>query len=289
MTARVRILPEFLFDTADVGQGTTERTIEGLYHLKRLSDLMSPDPREWEYRGDVADAGAPVAKCSCGHPIRYVFTIWHKTDGRGLPIGSVCIETSVPVLISQGAGVLASALTAAVEKLKAQIEEAKKRERDALNDATAYELAKEYESLLAWCHDSRDAMLRSRCSWLPTFLYRIPTKPKPCSSPGRTVASLAQKYSSLWIAAQGWTVEPAGHEATSKCGLASIPTPSHTRLLETIRTKIEKERYHHMVSLKRMDDVYQGNVPQHAKASILRHTHQLAGLDKTLNLIGGAS
>jgi hypothetical protein len=49
------------------------------------------DVREWTFDGEVIDLGIPSGKCTCDHPIRYVFVI-HHPDGRTAPVGSECIN-----------------------------------------------------------------------------------------------------------------------------------------------------------------------------------------------------
>ncbi len=49
------------------------------------------DAREWQFDGEVIDLGVPSGKCTCDHPIRYVFVIRHP-DGRTAPVGSECIN-----------------------------------------------------------------------------------------------------------------------------------------------------------------------------------------------------
>jgi len=47
----------------------------------------------WEYTGVVLDAGKAVAKCGCGHAIRYEF-VWGHKDGRSNITGSVCVNNA---------------------------------------------------------------------------------------------------------------------------------------------------------------------------------------------------
>ena len=49
------------------------------------------DARQWTFDGEVIDLGVPIGKCTCDHPIRYVFVIRHP-DGRTAPVGSECIN-----------------------------------------------------------------------------------------------------------------------------------------------------------------------------------------------------
>lgn len=49
------------------------------------------DAREWQFDGEMVDLGTPSGKCTCDHPIRYVFVIRHP-DGRTAPVGSECIN-----------------------------------------------------------------------------------------------------------------------------------------------------------------------------------------------------
>src|SRR5271166_5680531 len=49
------------------------------------------DAREWTFDGEIIDLEFPTGKCTCDHPIRYVFVINHP-DGRSAPVGSECIN-----------------------------------------------------------------------------------------------------------------------------------------------------------------------------------------------------
>ena len=58
----------------------------------RLIKALSPNPSEWEYRGEIYDTESPGGSmCACGHPIRYEFYIYHP-DGRKAVVGSTCVE-----------------------------------------------------------------------------------------------------------------------------------------------------------------------------------------------------
>ena len=49
------------------------------------------DPSKWTFEGEIIDLGTPSGKCTCDHPIRYVFVI-HGPDGKTAPVGSECIN-----------------------------------------------------------------------------------------------------------------------------------------------------------------------------------------------------
>lgn len=84
------------------------------------------DPSKYEYRGECIDLGRPTGKCTCDHPIRYVFPIYNPETGAMAPCGSECInhfQSYNPELFAR--------LQKAVEKLERKLAD----EQIALNRA----------------------------------------------------------------------------------------------------------------------------------------------------------
>ena len=113
--------------------GSIEQNEKHLYqvesqeiHARKLLEALAPDPREWTYNGEVEDAEGPVAECACGHRIRWCFIIHRERDGRVAQVGSVCVNHFAVI-----APELCVSLTAAVEKLKADIAADKKKAKEA--------------------------------------------------------------------------------------------------------------------------------------------------------------
>lgn len=88
------------------------------------------DPSQYEYTGQCIDAGQPVARCACGHQIRYCFIIRHKVNGNTAQVGSTCIGHFEG--INPG---LYTSLLEAVADLEARIAEEKAKVRRAAQDA----------------------------------------------------------------------------------------------------------------------------------------------------------
>jgi len=97
--------------------------------LNLISALAPYAPSEYEYRGEVADAGAPVAQCACGHPIRFCFPIYHAS-GKTAILGSTCVEHYSLLCPETGAR-----MKAAEERLHAEIAAARKLAARATADA----------------------------------------------------------------------------------------------------------------------------------------------------------
>ena len=197
----------------------TER-VEKLDHLKRLADAMKPDAREYEYRGEVVDAAGENAKCSCGHPIRYVFLVRRKTDNHAVPIGSVCIETSVPWLIAHGNQALADALSGAVAKLKKEIAEAKRREAEARASELVMGLTAEWAALMDWREEARKAWTRAHGAWMPHQLYVSQAPLRALTTAGRTLSSIRKRYGTVWAMFEAWA-------KTADVRLPNLPSPAH--------------------------------------------------------------
>jgi len=106
----------------------TERRRAPISH--RLGQLgvfvraLAPDPTEWTYDGTCIDHGPrSQARCVCGQRIRYVFVVTRPRDGRSIQIGSVCITTSIPLLLAGGAADLADRLAEGVRRHHATVHE----------------------------------------------------------------------------------------------------------------------------------------------------------------------
>jgi len=59
----------------------------------------------------------------CGQRIRYVFVVTRARDARSIKIGSVCITTSIPLLLAGGAADLADRLAEGVKRHHAAVHE----------------------------------------------------------------------------------------------------------------------------------------------------------------------
>lgn len=106
-------------------------------HVSALLSALG-NPSEWEYTGTVVDAGQSEAKCACGHPIRYCFEIRHATRGQ-THVGSTCIDHLAAITPQLGA-----ALTAAREKLEAEIKAAEAAAKRTAADAANAALWNDY-------------------------------------------------------------------------------------------------------------------------------------------------
>ena len=155
------------FDLALHESGTRLANLE---HLKRIADAMYPDPREWAYTGQVIDAGAPCEKCACGHPIRYIFVIERKRDGKALPIGSTCITSTVPHLLANGAVNLATALRQALSDHEQALADIAKSERAAQQHADCEAARLEYEQVNQRALAIRRGFVE-RGAWIPHAIY----------------------------------------------------------------------------------------------------------------------
>jgi hypothetical protein len=213
---------------------TEERRLENLHHVQRLATAMAPDPKEWEYRGEMIDSGNGAnAHCACGHPIRYVFPIYNRRTGKSVPIGCVCIEASVPYLMTVGAEGLAKALEGCGERLKKHLSELAKRQREAAGSVRFQKVQADAEALLAW-HGKLWKKVLIRCGregrrvpFLPKYFYSadyqaLQEKPT-ASTPGRAAGGLATKCKTFRLHANSlkkvlddagmgdlWVAPPAG-------------------------------------------------------------------------------
>jgi hypothetical protein len=211
-----------------------ERKVDNIAHLTRLADGMTrngQDVRDWAYTGEVYDAKNTNAACTCGHPIRWVFTIQNTKTSDILPIGSVCIGSSVPYLISAGNEHLAEALQAALAKLRADLAEAERRERDARNDVVVAELFEYVKALNTWRRDTADNEYRARRRFVPEHLYK-PLRININSTPGRTASGAKKKITTFLFAC---IIEARTEGDRAK----SFPAPPET-VRDDIRSALRK-------------------------------------------------
>ncbi len=179
-----------------------------LSHAARIAEVMRPDdPADFTFEGEVTDHGPrSTAKCSCGHPIRYEYTVRHKRSGRQIPIGSTCIASTIPWLQTVGADGLAAALEAAVAKAEADRKEAARLMREAKSSEAVAELSRDYEALRSWYAEAR-RQARQAGGWVPQFLYGkcpLPATLKPASTAGRTAAGLRRRIATFYKSAAEW-------------------------------------------------------------------------------------
>ena len=122
---------------------TVERTEGSVHHVEALIAALG-NPSEWEYTGDVTDAGTyGVAKCACGHPIRFQFHIEHP-DGRKAIVGSTCVNHFATINPT-----LHAALVEALEGVKAKLAADKRAAREAKQDEEIARLKAECDALAA--------------------------------------------------------------------------------------------------------------------------------------------
>jgi len=126
------------------------------------------DPSKYEYRGECIDLGRPSGKCTCDHPIRYVFLIYNPETGESAPVGSECInhfQSYNPELFTK--------LQAAVDKLERRLADEKIAQNTAKRTAEANEARPAYEAAVARAtkliEDWRAA--NTWAMWLPRELW----------------------------------------------------------------------------------------------------------------------
>lgn len=212
--------------TAERKLRSVERELDNKHHLARLAHAMAPDPTRWEYRGVMIDGGRGlmVNSCTCGHPIRWIFKIHNKDDGRTLPIGSTCIGSSVPYLVASGAEGLAEALQRAVKKHQEALAAAQREVRDAENSEVVKGLMDTRQQLFDWARGEREAgtyLPRSLWTDAVRFEHR---RVKALSTPGRLAASLRKKLTGHYVGAFEVVKRPS----------ANMPLPED----EALRAKI---------------------------------------------------
>lgn len=143
------------------------------------------DPKDWEYKGECFEDNSHHAACSCGHPIVYVFPIYHRVTGAMKPLGSTCIE-----YFSQ-AGDIYAGLVAGLAKLETRLAEAKKAAKRAQDEVKVDAARTEYETAHTAMRDSFQAyrergQMAPRALWqaVESSYYRIPSRcpeyQRPC-------------------------------------------------------------------------------------------------------------
>lgn len=234
--------------------------IEGLEHSQRIAAAMAPDPTEWAYHGEVIDSGpGGGARCTCGHPIRYIFLIERERDGKKLPIGSVCIDSTVPFLISSGADGLADRLSEARQKLEEDLKEEKRRAREQAAEVEVQELLGFWEVMKEWRLAAWQAGRAGARPYLVGRIYKGLGKPTACSTAGRTAASLTVKLATAYADALHTLRADGNH----RFPLPELPEPP-----ERVAEKLEKsgvdistpmvhndEEEREMTQVERLDEV----------------------------------
>lgn len=152
-----------------------ERSIEEAHSQERGIEWRAAltkrlgDGKDWKFTGEVADGGInSQAKCACNHPIRWIFIIQNKKDGRLESLGSTCI--------CYFAGInpeAFEALTAAHEELLQKLANLKSREKKAQAEAETDKAKILYEETYnrakALYTENRDAERRSSRSLWAAF------------------------------------------------------------------------------------------------------------------------
>jgi hypothetical protein len=245
---------------ADVKLPHPDRQVDNLLHLERIAKAMG-DPREFEYTGEVRDLGAMKGNCACGHAIRYEFPVRHKTTGREVIIGSVCIDSSVPWLIANGAEHLAESLRRALEANEEAKKEAMRRLRDAKNSEEVQVLEAYWVGLKEWHSRTRQEKKEAHVRWMPDYLHRGLPKISAQSTPGRTAASIRMKIVTLMFQA----IED---------GTQFPRLPDDAKLKEKVVKKFEEEikRVQDNIERYKKYDFYKDLLPKEKEK--LAHLHQ---------------
>lgn len=145
-----------------------------LAHLQKLANTMAPDCKEWAFNGDVEEDTNMRSRCICGHPIKWIFWLQRTRDGRRLPIGSTCITSSVPFLISHGAEGLAKDLMAAQSVWRQLMAERMRETREGKTNCVLEKIRQDARELHAWYTNllhATEQMVTSQNRRLP---YRTP-------------------------------------------------------------------------------------------------------------------
>ena len=148
-----------------------------LGHAKRIAIAMQPDPKNWEYRGEIFYDEDGKGKCECGHNIAYIFPIYNKTDARALSIGSVCIDLTIPYLINEGNEGLAEALTIAKEKLVEILKAKQKEIRDKKNIIKYNKAKKDAKELYDWFIYLQDKAIEDIKKFGPRYVSTYNNRP----------------------------------------------------------------------------------------------------------------
>ena len=135
-------------------EGAAEKQARAGNHVRQLMATLV-NPSEWEFTGEVIDAGSPCAFCACGHEIRFCFQLSHPTRGVN-HVGSTCINH-----IAQISPELGAKLQAADDDLQKRLAEAKAKAKRALADAENTRLWAVYEQARDAARAAHEANRRS--------------------------------------------------------------------------------------------------------------------------------
>lgn len=127
---------------------------------------------DWEYRGECVRLPRPDGVCSCGHQgLRLLFTLHHKTTGRTVKVGSVCI-TTYPGIAPE----LAGRLQADADRLLAEVRAAERQARQAAQAAEVQALLRQWSDAEYATDTAIDAwyFLNGWKRWLPGPIYKRP-------------------------------------------------------------------------------------------------------------------
>lgn len=146
-------------------------TLAGFTEIVRKFVQRLGDPSKFEYRGECIDLGGPVGKCTCDHPIRYVFLI-HGPDGRVAPVGSECINHFASYNPN-----LYERLTHAKDALFEKLAQEEKDRAEALRRAELDEVKPAFDAALARFRTFiADYKERTQSYFLPYDLYALQGK-----------------------------------------------------------------------------------------------------------------
>lgn len=109
-----------------------------IHHVKKLLENLG-NPSDYEFTGQVFDAGNSGAQCACTHDIRYCFIIRHKDNRKEAQVGSTCINHIASVSPELG-----QILLNAKDKLESELADAIKKAKRAKADAENQLLWEEY-------------------------------------------------------------------------------------------------------------------------------------------------
>lgn len=133
-------------ETLEHKHGKLERTKE---HYGALLRALSPNPKDWEYTGEMIDLGSPWGGgggwCACGHQIRWAFLLHRKTNqAEQVQVGSTCIchfQTINEVTYHD--------LVEADKALQARLKDAKKAAKKAVQEKNVQAAKETFDTLYA--------------------------------------------------------------------------------------------------------------------------------------------
>lgn len=129
-------------DYIDKLESKLEKSQYGNAWRAKLSEALAPDPSEWRFTGEIGEDDSGLAKCACGHSIKYLFHLERERDGKKVIVGSSCIEH-----YGEANPELVESIKAANEDLKKRIQEEKKAAKRAAQEAEVDKIRDEWESL----------------------------------------------------------------------------------------------------------------------------------------------